>query len=498
MAGRIIHKKSLTSGSVPITSNLEAGELAINVNDGKIFLRRSGSGNDDVLPVVTANTTTAGTITAISFTGSLLGTSSWASNALIAVSASNYQETDPIFVAKSASLATTGSNTFIGNQTITGSLVVTSNFTLLGSASIQYISESTLNIGTNLITVNTNTPSVRFGGLAVIDSGSSPLTSASFLYDSVQDEFIFVHRGDGTNITSSHFVLGPETYNSLGNETYLTVNRIPKGVGNEHLNDSNISDNGSLVNINSNTNITGSLLVSGSQTITGSFKVYDGTSNNIDSSNRYLYDSMSTMSVNWQGKQLNDSSNILSIDWANRRLKDNAGSIVTDYSNPIITQHYVYSNNTYTSAKLEDFSSTFNYAGVVLSGVPIGASLYDLVSLDNGTWYTTQHWKSTATLKLGIVVIDNGNGKGNVLLEGDIVVNNDNSFVGPYVTGITATGESIYIADSFIAGNGQMSEIAPDNEYLRTLGHLYYNNVDTNSNLYIMRFNPSNDYYRLI
>lgn len=36
--------------------------------------------------------------------------------------ASFYQETDPVFTAKSASLATTGSNQFNGNQTITGSL----------------------------------------------------------------------------------------------------------------------------------------------------------------------------------------------------------------------------------------------------------------------------------------------------------------------------------------------------------------------------------------
>jgi len=48
------------------------------------------------------------------FTGSLLGT---------AATASYYQETDPIFTSKSASLATTGSNNFTGNQTITGSLI---------------------------------------------------------------------------------------------------------------------------------------------------------------------------------------------------------------------------------------------------------------------------------------------------------------------------------------------------------------------------------------
>ena len=63
-----------------------------------------------------------GSVTSTSgFTGSLFGTSSWANNA---TSASYYTETDPIFTATSASLATTGSNTFIGNQTITGSIIL--------------------------------------------------------------------------------------------------------------------------------------------------------------------------------------------------------------------------------------------------------------------------------------------------------------------------------------------------------------------------------------
>jgi len=68
-----------------------------------------------------------------SFVGSLQGTSSWANNAS---TASYYVEIDPVFVAKSASLATTGSNAFLGNQTITGSLTVSgsSTFTNIGPA----------------------------------------------------------------------------------------------------------------------------------------------------------------------------------------------------------------------------------------------------------------------------------------------------------------------------------------------------------------------------
>jgi len=144
-------------------------------------------------------------------------------------------------------LATTGSNTFQGSQTITGSLFISQNLTVLGSSSISYVSQSTLNIGTNLITVNAQNPSVRFGGLAVIDSGSSPQVSGSLLFDSVKNEWIFVHQGLAP--TSSVFLVGPETYNDLGNEIYLTQNRLPKSQGDEHLVDSQISDNGITVSI---------------------------------------------------------------------------------------------------------------------------------------------------------------------------------------------------------------------------------------------------------
>ena len=43
MAQIIKLKRSTTPGSVPTTSSLETGELAINVYDGKVFLRKSGS-----------------------------------------------------------------------------------------------------------------------------------------------------------------------------------------------------------------------------------------------------------------------------------------------------------------------------------------------------------------------------------------------------------------------------------------------------------------------
>ena len=175
---------------------------------------------------------------------------------------------------KTGSYATTGSNTFIGDQTITGSLFISQNLIVGGSSSINFVSQSTLNIGTNLITVNAQNPGTRFGGLAVIDSGSSPTVSGSMLFDSINDQWIFVHQAiAGSPTTSSVVLMGPESFNSLGSEIYPTTNRVVKSINSEHLGDSNISDTGTKVSINSNTEITGTFVATGTALVSGSAQI---------------------------------------------------------------------------------------------------------------------------------------------------------------------------------------------------------------------------------
>jgi hypothetical protein len=53
MAQIIKIKRSLVGGSKPTTSDLAIGELAMNVTDGKVFLRKSGSAGDNVKEIVT-------------------------------------------------------------------------------------------------------------------------------------------------------------------------------------------------------------------------------------------------------------------------------------------------------------------------------------------------------------------------------------------------------------------------------------------------------------
>lgn len=76
MAQIVKLKRSIVSGKVPTTSDLSTGELAINVYDGKVFLRKSGS-VDEVTELVTVNTSTpitgsiniTGAVTASYFVG---------------------------------------------------------------------------------------------------------------------------------------------------------------------------------------------------------------------------------------------------------------------------------------------------------------------------------------------------------------------------------------------------------------------------------------------
>ena len=205
---------------------------------------------------------------------------------------------------KTGSLASTGSNTFIGNQTISGTVYIQNDLIVQGSSSLQNITASAVSIGTNIVNLNTANPSIRFAGLSIVDSGSVG-GSGSFLYDSLQDEFIFVHRGTATTVTSSVILMGPQTYDSIGSETYLTNNRLVKGEGNEHLADSNITDNGTLVTINSVTSSFSGLVGIGTTTPTSKLDIY-GTSGNANPIFKVIGTSAAD-SFNYAGTMLNPS-----------------------------------------------------------------------------------------------------------------------------------------------------------------------------------------------
>jgi hypothetical protein len=114
--------------------------------------------------------------------------SSTATSAIVGVGA---------LASQTGSYATTGSNTFVGGQYLSSSFNPTgfsttaslytdgglrvsrdayisgtlylNNVTVYGTQSVCFITSSQLNISSNIISVNTATPSVRFGGLSVYE-----------------------------------------------------------------------------------------------------------------------------------------------------------------------------------------------------------------------------------------------------------------------------------------------------------------------------------------
>ena len=240
------------SGSLNITGSLIISNGMIGTVNGVDVEIFSSSISQVVTNIQTTTGSQSGRLTSIeSFTSS----TSARLGSIETITASNVSRLNSLEI-KTGSLATTGSNVFSGSQTITGSLYISADLIVQGSSSLQNITASAVSIGTNIVNLNTANPAIRYAGLVIGDSGSVG-DSGSFLYDSVQDEMIFVHRGTSTVVTSSVTLMGPQTYDNVGNETYPTLNIIQKGTGNEHLVDSCIFDNGTTTCVKNNLITTG-------------------------------------------------------------------------------------------------------------------------------------------------------------------------------------------------------------------------------------------------
>jgi hypothetical protein len=231
---------------------------------------------------------------------SVATSASFASNAATATSASQAQNSNTAITSSfaananlldskdSTEFATTGSNNFVGIQYVSstsnpngfgasasmytdGGLRVTkdayvsgtmyvNNLSVFGTQSINYITSSQLNISTNIISVNTDTPFVRFGGLSVYDSGSTGLTG-SILWDSERDHWVYSNPS-GSSYNSGMLISGPRNSGSLGTEQGTLNNVIVKGQGGDHVTSSQMIDDGTTVRIPGNLQVTGSVVLS--------------------------------------------------------------------------------------------------------------------------------------------------------------------------------------------------------------------------------------------
>jgi hypothetical protein len=177
----------------------------------------------------------------------------------------------------------TGGNTFTGTQIISASVYVTGDFVVQGSSSIQYISASSVSIGTNIVQLNTNQPAVRFGGLSVQDSGSAQGVTGSMFWDGCCNRWIYSNPS-GVGYSGGVLMSGPRG-STLGNEPTLTCNYIAKSGGGDHLYDSCIIDDGTTTCIKNNLVGTGTLTTNSTTTVQESNSANSTTIQVINTSN---------------------------------------------------------------------------------------------------------------------------------------------------------------------------------------------------------------------
>ena len=326
-------------------------------------------------------------------TASLFVTS--ASYAATSTSASHTLNANNAISSSHAIFADTAS--FLPSDTNLNITSISASTAVFQSASIGYlqtVTGSATIIGDAFILLNTN-DAQRYAGLLVEDSGSSPTNyTASFFYDSQLNDWNYEY----TTTASTDYgvaLFGPE-YNTKGSPIYLTANRIPKAEGTHHLVDTNISDNGTTVSINSNTEVTGSLNVttnitaeslnvtSGTGSFTGSFSgVFDGISAGQIATGTGTVNTIAKWNTT---SSLTDSS-----------ITDD-GSIVKIAVNTVVTGSIINNNVGFTSTT---FTSGSSIADAATNEVlfTIDATVYESLAMEYVIFDSTRANKRAGTFR---------------------------------------------------------------------------------------------------
>jgi hypothetical protein len=178
-----------------------------------------------------------------------------------------------VSLSLTGSLGLSGSLDVYGPTHIHNDLYVSGNLAILGSGSVVHISASQVDIGTNIINLNTYAPFERFAGLSVYDSGSNVGVTGSLLWDSTNNVWIYSHPDHIGSVASARLISGPLNTGSLGNETGLTNGHFPIATGDDHISDSLLTYQGTTLALNTNKftvdSETGDTLIHGNFTIEG-------------------------------------------------------------------------------------------------------------------------------------------------------------------------------------------------------------------------------------
>ena len=189
--------------------------------------------------------------------------SSYSLFATYATTASSYAETDPVYIAQKPTLATTGSNIFRGNQTITGSLNISGSTTQIGNNTL--IGTTTLSGSILVSGSQTFNGSSSFYGTHLL-SGSNTIRGNTFMFGNIQVSGSSNFNNTEFIVTGSTSILG--NFNVKGtsvfSDTTFTI------TGSQYFTGSSF--------INGNQSLTGNSTITGSLNVIGNINVISGSS----------------------------------------------------------------------------------------------------------------------------------------------------------------------------------------------------------------------------
>jgi hypothetical protein len=246
------------------TINLKTQALTINGGNG---VTTSATGQSVTVSAPAGTVTASSQIDYNSIQNKLSGVYSSSTQAVAAIAGQTIAPSiiNATGAISGASIQVGGNGIIGGNLNVLGTLTATSQ-------SVQYISSSTLNVATNKIIVNTDN-SLRFGGLTVIDSGSSG-KSGSLYWDSINDRWLYEDVSGGA-YTSAIIVAGPQNTGATGGERGLLTGRVPVASGDDHIDTAAASSSirvdfpSRLTHVEAGLFITGNLTANGTVTLQG-------------------------------------------------------------------------------------------------------------------------------------------------------------------------------------------------------------------------------------
>ena len=130
------------------------------------------------------------------------------------------------------------------NISISAITASSATFTSASIGYLQTVTGSAVIIGDSFIILNNDTPTVRYAGIKVQDSGSAN-TTASFQFDGGTDDWFFEKEVSGV-AEFGVALFGPE-YTTLGTPIYPAANQLQKGTGGHHITGSGLYEDGTKV-----------------------------------------------------------------------------------------------------------------------------------------------------------------------------------------------------------------------------------------------------------